>query len=128
MRWRTFGRTHVVAIDQLAEAALRRDAIQLRALVHELLSAYPDVGNVPAPLSSDSRVQAASAGLVELLALRRAQNPPPWSERFGALDEPFYLLASAANMRRLRDQCKRESPDPLRERKLYAPADFLTFA
>ena len=118
----------MVAIHQLAEAALRRDTIQLRALVHELLSVYPDVGNVPVPQSTDTRVQAASAALAELLALRREQNPPPWCERVGALEEPFYLLASAARMRRLRDQCKRESPDPLRERKLYAPADFLTFA
>lgn len=114
-------------IDSVAEAALARDALRLRAATIELLRCYSRICDVPPPESRDPSVQATAAGLIELFAERQFQPPPSWSADFGALDAPFHLLASAARMPRLRAECEAESPPPLRKRKLYAPSNFLTF-
>jgi hypothetical protein len=118
----------MITIDRLAEAALRRDGLQLRALAQELLRTCPSLRDVPPPQSDDPRVRTTAAALIELLAHRRSQGPPSWSAKFGPLDVPFHLLESAARMPRLRAQCEAESPAPLRDRNLYAPSNFLAFA
>jgi hypothetical protein len=79
-------------------------------------------------VTNDSRLLAAAASLVELLALRLRQTPPPWTKDVGALPEPVYLLKAATSMKRLRELCEAESPEPLRKRGFYAPPNFLEFA
>ena len=115
-------------IEQLAQAALERDHLQLRSLVQDLTCAKMDWSKLPRPSTNDPRLLAMSAALIELLAQRNDQNPPAWAKEIGALKEPFFLLESAARMKRLRVLCETQSPEPLRKRLLYAPPHFLEFA
>jgi hypothetical protein len=115
-------------IEQLAQAALERDHLQLRSLVQDLTRAKMDWSKMPRPSTSDPRLLVMSAALTELLALRNHQNPPAWTKDIGALKEPFFLLASATTMKRLRVLCETQSPEPMRKRLLYAPPHFLEFA
>jgi hypothetical protein len=118
----------MLTIDLLAEAALGRDALQVRALARDLMRMHPQLRDVPPPQSLDPRVQTVAAGLIELLAENDSQKAPSWSTDIGGLKEPFHLLEAAARMPRLRAQCEAESPAPLRKRNLFAPSGFLTFA
>jgi hypothetical protein len=113
--------------DQLAQAALERHSLLLRDLALLLLEAHIDLSTVPAPLNSDPRSRAVAAGLVELLAARRGQEPPVWTRLEGEA-EPFFLVAAAETMPRLRALCLEEAPLPLKKRNLYAPPNFLEFA
>lgn len=115
-------------IEQLAQAALARDHLKLRSLVQDLTRANVNFSVLPYPTTSDSRLLAITASLVELLALRQKQNPPAWTNEVGPLKEPFFLLESAVHMKRLRTLCETQSPEPMRKRLLFAPPHFLEFA
>lgn len=118
----------MVQIEQLARAALERESLQLRSLVQDFLRSQPNLVDVQPPQTEDEVVLAMSAALLELLALRTNQASPPWTASVGPAKEPFYLLKSAAQMKRLRQLCRQESPEPLRTRRFYAPPDYLAFA
>lgn len=118
----------MVQIEQLARAALNRDSLELRSLVQDFLRSQPKLADVPPLQSEDESLLAMSAALLELLALRTNQAPPPWTACVGPVKEPFYLLKSAAQMKRLRQLCQQESPEPLRKRSFFAPPDYLAFA
>ena len=115
-------------IEQLARAALERDHLKLRSLVQDVTREKVDWSNLPRPSTNDSRLLVVSAALVELLALRNDQTPPAWTKEIGHMNEPFFLLESAAGMKRLRVLCETQSPEPMRKRLLYAPPHFLEFA
>jgi len=115
-------------IEQLAEAAISQDHLQLRSLVQDLIHSKTDISTLRAPQNNDARIRATSASIAELLALRQNKQPPIWTKDIGALTEPLYLLKSATQMKRLRVLCETQSPEPLRRRKLYAPPHFLEFA
>jgi hypothetical protein len=97
-------------------------------LVQDFLREQPTLTKIPQPLSTDSRVLAISAALLELFAARLGQEAPVWTKNIGPLTEPIYLLASATHMKRLRELCYQESPEPLRQRGFYAPPNYLEFA
>lgn len=118
----------MVTIEQLAAAALNGESLLLRSLTQDLLREKPCLSDYPKPQTSDSRLLAAAASLIELLALRLRQPPPLWTQDVGALPEPVYLLKAAANMKRLRVLCETQAPEPLRKRGFYAPPNFLEFA
>jgi hypothetical protein len=84
--------------------------------------------SLPRPATNDIRLLAIAASLAELLAERQNQSPPVWTREIGALKEPFFLLQSAENMKRLRVLCETQAPEPMRKRHLYAPPNFLEFA
>ena len=115
-------------IEQLAQAALARDHLKLRSLVQDLTRSNLDFNTLPRPSTTDQRLLAVTASLVELLATRQKQNPPAWTKEIGPLKEPFFMLESAASMKRLRMLCETQSPEPMRKRLLYAPPHFLEFA
>ena len=115
-------------IEQLAQAALERDHLKLRSLVQDFVRAKVDWSKLPRPSATDARLLVISAALTELLAQRNNQIPPAWTKDIGALKEPFFLLESAATMKRLRTLCETQSPEPMRKRLLYAPPHFLEFA
>lgn len=116
------------AIEQIAQAALERDHLKLRSFVQDFIRAKTDFSQLPRPSTTDARLLVVSAALTELLAQRNSQIPPAWTKEIGALKEPFFLLESAATMKRLRTLCETQSPEPLRKRLLYAPPHFLEFA
>ena len=115
-------------IEQLAEAALQRDSLRLRSLVQDMIRSKTDWSSLPRPMSQDVRLLVIAASLTELLAMRQNQRPPAWTKEIGALNEPFYLLRSAENMKRLRALCETQAPEPMRRRRVYAPPNFLEFA
>lgn len=115
-------------IEHLAQAAIERDHLKLRSLVQDHTRSKTDWSKLPRPTTNDSRLLVVSAALAELLALRNHQTPPAWTKEIGSLTEPFFLLESAATMKRLRTLCETQSPEPMRRRLLYAPPHFLEFA
>jgi hypothetical protein len=118
----------MVTIEELAQAALRRDNLQLRSLAQDFLLDHPQFESISRPLSDDQRILGVAAGLLELLAQRSGRHAPAWTREIGSVPEPFYLLDEARRMKRLRRLCETESPEPLRKRGLYAPPGFLSFA
>jgi hypothetical protein len=118
----------MVRIEQLAEAAINREALLLRSLTQDLLREVPRVSEFPRPSTSDFKTLAAAASLAELLAERCNQAPPEWTLEVGALAQPIYLVTAAATMKHLRELCEQQSPEPLRKRGFYAPPNFLESA
>jgi hypothetical protein len=118
----------MVPIEHLAEAMLAGEGLILRSLTQDFLSNPPRLADIPQPMVKDSRVVAASAALLELLAGRLGQEAPAWTAQIGPLAEPIFLLKAAATMKHLRTLCERESPEPLRKRGFYAPPNYLEFA
>jgi hypothetical protein len=114
--------------EQLAEAALQRDGLRLRSLAQDLIRETARFSAIARPNSEDPRTLAVAAALIELLAARHSQAPPAWTKEVGPMPAPFFLLESAERMKRLRALCETESPEPLRNRRLFAPPNFLQFA
>ena len=115
-------------LEQMAQAALRRDSLLLRSLVQDWVRQGASISHLSQPISADMNTLVVSAALAELLALQHGQLPPTWTQEIGALPEPFFLVEAAGNMKRLRILCETQSPEPMRKRRLYAPPHFLQFA
>ena len=118
----------MVRIEQLAEAVLKGEGLTARSLVQDFLGENPRLVDIPRPVVADVRVLAASASLLELFAVRLGQDAPAWTKDIGPLPDPIFLLKAAARMKRLRELCEAESPEPLRKRGFYAPPNYLEFA
>lgn len=115
-------------VRDLVRALLEFDAIGARQWVADALRARIQWHEVPAPVDLDPTQLAVAAGVVELLAERAGQAPPPWAREVPALADGIFLVRSARSMPRLRLLCEQQGPEPLRKRRLYAPPDFLTLA
>ena len=111
-------------VEELADAALARDALRVRSIAQQLGRSGQSFESLPRPLGNAVR-QIVSAALLDLIAVRKSLVSPSWTQDVGQLSEPFHLLAAADRMPRLRAQCERDSPLPLRLRNLFAPAEFL---
>lgn len=118
----------MTTIEQVATAVLYDDNLATRALVQEFLRSQPILADIPRPDTADPILLAVVAALLELFSLRTQQSAPGWTQGVGPVEQPLYLLRSAAHMRRLRDLCRDAAPEPLRRRRLYAPPDYLAFA
>lgn len=118
----------MASLEQIAEKALSGDALALRSMTQDWLRENPRLADCPRPGTDDPEILTVAAALVELFAQRSNQVPPSWSAEIGPLSHPRFLVRAAATMKHLRQMCLEESPDPLRRRKLYAPADFLRSA
>ena len=115
-------------LERLARAALERQALRLRMLADDLLQTEPRASAWGPPTTSDPRLLAVAASLAELLSERTGQPAPAWTSAVGPLLEPFFLVQAAEHMPNMRALCERESPEPLRRRRLFAPPNFLTRA
>lgn len=113
-------------LQQMAEALLIRDELRLRLLVQAWLDELPCFDAVPRPQTRDRRVLTVAAALVELLAQRANQPPPPWTSTIGGLPEPFFVMRRAERPGFSRDLCLTESPSPLKQRNIFSPPDFLS--
>lgn len=114
-------------LEDITSAVASRDAFHASALMHDLQRAPLDFATLARPNVSAEWLPLAAA-IVELLAERQGISPPRWIAEVGALDQPFYALAYALKLPRLREQCERESPPALRRRNVFAPMQFLTVA
>ena len=115
----------MVTIEKVAQYALFSDDIKLSLLVEEFLRNNPDLSHVSQPNTTDPRVLAVAAGLLELFAMRAGQRAPEWTQAVGPMPAPFFLRSSAMKWPYLRQRCLEEAPEPLKKRLLYATADFL---
>jgi predicted NACHT family NTPase len=115
-------------IEQIAQAALERDSLQLRSLVQDFAHSNLEIYKLSKPVTNNHNLLVMTAAITELLAERTNQPAPSWTKEVGSLSEPFFLVESALKMRRLRSLCEKESPEPLRKRLLYAPPHFLQYA
>ena len=115
----------MVTIEAIAAAALQEDRLQARSLTQDLLRAHPDLQRYTQPQTDDPRLLALTAGLLELFAQRLHQTPPDWTRAIGPAPEPVWLVSAALTMKRLRHLCETEAPEPLRQRRFYAPPNFL---
>ena len=112
-------------IEQLANAALARDALKVRRLAQDLVRSSP-LSSLERPTIASPEALIVAAALVELLAFRNHVPSPSWTAIVGGMESPFHLLNAAERMPRLRAWCEAESPEPLRRRKLFAPPDYLS--
>ncbi len=118
----------MIRIESLADAMLSGDGLLLRSLLQDFIHEHPHLTAVQKPLTDDMKTLAAAASLLELLAIRLKQQAPAWTNSIGALSEPMFLLKAAVKMKRLRELCLAESPEPLRKRGFYATPNYLEFA
>ena len=114
-------------LERLAEAVLERRALDAWSLVQEMVRAGL-VGELARPDGVDASMLSVAAALAELLAEQHEVAVPSWCAAEGPLAVPFFVVERALRWPRLREQCEREAPEPLRRRRIYAPADFLTYA
>ncbi len=117
----------MVRIEDIARAALAYQALTVRELIQDLLRDCPDWTSIPRPVAVDENTLVVAAALLELLALRSGAEPAAWTRETGPAGEPIHLVRGAATMPRTRARIEAESPEPLRKRNVFAPAEYATF-
>lgn len=113
---------------ELVDALVARDALRARQWAADAAHMPVIWAEVPRPIGWTAMEMAVAAGMVELLAARSHQVPPPWTATVGSAPDALYLVRAAETMPRLRRWCEAEGPEPLRRRGIYAPPEFLTAA
>lgn len=114
--------------NEIVKAAVSRDNLWLRGAVQEFVRLRPRLVDIAKPEVESTLEIVVAAGIMELLAMRLNQEAPSWTGEIGGLSEPFYLATVAERMPFTRRLCEEESPEPLRNRNLLAPPQFLTWA
>jgi hypothetical protein len=109
---------------ELVRALCAYDALAARQWVADAIGQNLRLSGLPMPQGLSPVEIAVAAGVVEMLAERWQQEPPPWTRDVPGAD-PTFLVRAAATLPRLRRTCELEGPEPLRRRRLYAPPDFL---
>ena len=117
----------MVQLEQIAVAILRGDALGARSLVQDWTNTPLEQRDSRRPQTHDKQVLAVAASIAELLAERSGQMPPEWTKSVAPLAEPLFLVRAARTMPRMRTHCERETPAPLRKRRLFAPPNYLSF-
>ena len=110
----------------LVRALVAGDALAARQWVADAARMHVRWSGLAKPELLPPDEMAIAAGIVELLAQRSGEPPPPWTEEVLPASRPVYLVRAAASMPRLRRTCEEEGPEPLRRRGVFAPPDFLT--
>ncbi len=77
------------------------------------------------PSELDEREMVVAAGIAELLAGRAGAQPPSWTTSVGPYAEPLFLDPGLADMPRTLERTKRNAPESLRKRNLFASPEFL---
>ena len=122
------GRTTPKHLAEMAGFLLAHDDFPLRLFVQAWLREQPRFAAMPQPETSDPRIRTVAAALIELLAERAGQPPPAWTAAVDPLPAPFFVMRQAARPGFTRDLCLHESPEPLRQRNIFAPPNFLEMA
>lgn len=114
-------------LEDMTEAVAARDSLRVSSLMHDFARCPMGDTLLEKPELPAERLPLAAA-IADLLTKRSGARAPAWTSSVGALEQPFYALAYALRVPRLREQCERESPAELRRRNVFAPSQFLTVA
>lgn len=126
MNWRMSGTTSTATFELLAQALLRGEGLVVRALWMELLGVPWASLTEQVVVSENAEVRLLAEGLRELMALRRGESTPA-TERFTEQSGRGRFLVKAATERK-RALLRETSPEPLRRRGFFVPANFLEVA
>lgn len=112
----------------LVDAILAGDLLTARQWVADAKREHLCWALVPYPTQLAGRQIIVAAGVVELLAHRAGENPPPWTANVGSERELVILDPGLERMPRSFVRAKNEGPESLRKRNLLALPDFLEVA
>ncbi len=115
-------------IRELVRCILAGDLLSARQWVADANRASVAWSEVGPPKGLTKTEMSVAAGLVELLAARSGGQPPSWTAKVGALQDPVVLDPGLEKMPRSFARAKKEAPEPLRRRNLVALPDFLDVA
>lgn len=110
-------------LNELILAILSGNNLVARQWVQDATRIGFDWSLVTEPAGLDARALTVAAGLVELFCTRACVLPPAWTGHVGSSSEPIWLVRQ--DMRRFARRVESESPEPLRRRNIFAPANFL---
>jgi hypothetical protein len=118
----------VTPLIEVVQAAKRGDDLVVRQWVADCRLEHVDWSVLKKPMNIVGDDLAVVAGLVEIMAANALQSPPAWTNNVGAASEDVYLVPSAREMRRTRELCKTQGPEPMRKRRILALPGYLTIA
>ena len=115
-------------IIDLARRLLKEDRGAIIGQYVMNLFELPSFHDVPKPQGATQEELAVCAALLELFAVRRGEAPPEWTAKVGGVMPPRFLMSGyEREFPSLGERWKKESPEPLKRRNLWAPAEFLEF-
>jgi hypothetical protein len=114
-----------VAIEVLIRSILGGRFLEARQWVADAHRAGVRFDRILKPTHLGRVELALAAGVMELLAEREHQAAPGWTQEVGQLAEPFYL-GKLAQMPHSAEEARRNGPEPLRRRNVFALPNFLT--
>jgi hypothetical protein len=112
----------------LVGSVLSGDLLSARQWVADARRDHLDWESIAFPEEMDRRSLSVTAALLELLAGRAGENPPPWTNDVGALDDMVVLDPGLETMRRSFAYAREHGPVALLKRNLIALPDFLDVA
>lgn len=115
-------------VRHLVESILAGDLLSAREWVADAKRQRLNWEALPYPKDLRGRGMTIAAGVIELLAGRAGENPPPWTEAIGAEPDPVVLDPGLEEMPRSFARAKTSAPEPLRKRNLVALPGFLDVA
>lgn len=115
-------------VPELVHALLAGDLLTARQCVADAQRTKVQWERLEQPHGLNDREMSVAAGVVELLASRNGDTPPPWTKTFGAVRELLVLDPGLEQMPRSFALAKSAGPEPLRKRNLIALPDFLDVA
>jgi hypothetical protein len=113
------------AIEEIARAILRGDALEARSLVQSWTASNPMVEQTPPPTTDDQTLSSLTAGLLEMFCDRLGRTAPAWTRQIASSPRPVFLVRAASRMKNLRALCETQGPVQLRRRGFFAPPDYL---
>ena len=115
-------------VSELVRSILDGDLLTARQWVDDARRVQLVWDEIPEPQAMNEQELAVAAALVELLAGRSGCEPPSWTARIGAVQDPMVLDPGLEAMPRSFARAKQLGPAPLRRRNLIASPDFLDVA
>jgi hypothetical protein len=116
----------VTPLAEIVQAARRGDDLVVRQWAADCRHERVDWSILKRPSNIEGNDLAVAAALVEVMAANAVQSPPAWTGNVGAASEDVYLVPSAREMRRTREMCQTQGPEPMRKRRILALPGYLT--
>jgi hypothetical protein len=89
---------------------------------------YPSFTDVPKPEDATQEELVVSAAVLELFASRRGEPPPAWTAQVDGFKTPRFLMGDYEKKYPYPAEIwRREAPEPLKKRNLFASAEYLEF-